>query len=215
MRLLCMCALAALSLAGAEPGFTPLFDGKTLNGWKLVRGRGPGYIVEHGVLVCPEEGGGNLFTEKEYANFVLRLEYKMVDGTNNGVGIRAPLEGDAAYAGMEIQLLDDDADRYKGRLQPWQYNGSVYNVVPAKQCCRKPDGQWNQEEITADGSHIVVKLNGSAIVDADLAKVTDPEILKKHPGIRRTQGHIGFLGHGTRIELRNIRIKELPPPAKR
>lgn len=205
---MCVLALAGASLQSAEKGFTPLFDGKTLEGWQLVRGQGPGYVVENGVLVCPAEGGGNLLTKKEYANFVLRFEYKMVDGSNNGVGIRTPLEGDAAYQGMEIQLLDDDADRYKG-LQPWQYNGSIYNVVPAKQCCRKPDGQWNQEEITADGSHIVVKLNGTTIVDADISKVTDAEILKKHPGLKRTQGHVGFLGHGTRIEFRNIRIKEL------
>jgi hypothetical protein len=209
MRLLPLLALAAVFLTAAEDGFQPLFDGKTLNGWQLVRGRGPGYMVENGVLVCPAEGGGNLFTEKQYANFILRFEFKMVDGSNNGVGIRAPLEGDAAYQGMEIQLLDDDAARYKN-LQPWQYNGSVYNVVPAKRCCRKPDGEWNQEEIVADGSHIVVKLNGTTIVDADLSKINDPEILKKHPGIRRTSGHIGFLGHGTRIEFRNIRIKELP-----
>jgi hypothetical protein len=206
--LLCTLALAGAFLQAADPGFTPLFDGKTLDGWQLVRGRGPGYVVENGVLVCPAEGGGNLFTKKEYANFVLRFEFKMVDGSNNGVGIRAPLEGDTAYQGMEIQLLDDDADRYKG-LQPWQYNGSIYNVVAAKQCCRKPDGEWNQEEITADGSHIVVKLNGATIVDADISKVTDAEILKKHPGLKRTQGHVGFLGHGTRIEFRNIRIKEL------
>jgi hypothetical protein len=209
MRLLALLAVAALSTHAAEPGFTPLFDGKTLKGWQLVKGHGPGYVVKDGVLVCPADGGGNLFTEKQYANFVLRFEFKMVDGSNNGVGIRAPLEGDAAYQGMEIQLLDDDADRYRN-LQPWQYNGSIYNVVPAKQCCRKPDGQWNEEEITANGSHIVVKLNGTAIVDADLSKITDPEILRKHPGIRRTTGHIGFLGHGTQIEFRNIRIKELP-----
>jgi hypothetical protein len=202
--------VTAAGLVAAEPGFVSLFDGKTLNGWQLVRGRGPGYVAENGILVCPADGGGNLFTEKEYANFVLRFEFKMVDGSNNGVGIRAPLQGDAAYAGMEIQLLDDDADRYRGRLQPWQHNGSIYNVAPAKQCCRKPDGEWNQEEITADGSRITVKLNGTTIVDADLSKITDPEIVKKHPGIKRTTGHVGFLGHGTRIEFRNIRIKELP-----
>jgi hypothetical protein len=200
----------AWSLPAAEKGFISLFDGKSLQGWKLMRGRGPGYVVENGILVCPAEGGGNLFTEKEYANFVLRFDFKMVDGSNNGVGIRAPLDGDAAYAGMEIQLLDDGNERYAGRLKPGQYNGSIYDVFSAKQCCRKPVGQWNSEEITANGSRITVKLNGTTIVDADLNTVTDPAVLKKHPGLRRTSGHIGFLGHGTRIEFRNIELKELP-----
>src|SRR5881409_1020203 len=87
--------LMALAVQGAEPGFVSLFDG-TLNGWKLIGGKGPGYVVENGVLVCPADGGGNLFTEKEYANFVLRFEFKTEPGANNGVGIRAPFEGDAA-----------------------------------------------------------------------------------------------------------------------
>jgi len=111
---------------------------------------------------------------------------------------------------MEIQILDDTADVYKGKLQPWQVHGSIYNVVPAKSSegiLKRTD--WNEEEITASGTRITVKLNGQVIVDADLASVTDPEVLKKHPGVSRTGGHIGLLGHDTRVEFRNLRIKEL------
>ena len=75
---------------------------------------------------------------------------------------------------------------------------------------KKPTGQWNQEEITANGRHITVILNGHTLVDADLDSVKDPEVLKRHPGLARTTGHIGFLGHGTRVDFRNIRVKELP-----
>jgi hypothetical protein len=201
---------AALALgASPEPGFHALFDGKTLNGWKLVGGVGPGYVVEDGKIVCPVEGGGNLFTEKEYANFILRLEFKLTPGANNGVGIRAPYEGDAAYKGMEIQVLDDTAERY-ANLRPGQYTGSIYDVVPAKREFLKPVGEWNREEITANGRRITVKLNGTIIVDADLDSVKDPHVLEKHPGLARTAGHIGFLGHHTRVEFRNIRVKELP-----
>lgn len=202
--------LAFLALAAAETGFVPLFDGKTLEGWRLERGRGSGYTVENGVLVCPAGGGGNLFTEREYANFVLRFEFKLSEGGNNGIGIRAPLQGDAAFVGMEIQVLDDGAPRYRGRLKPAQYHGSVYDVFPAKQGFSKPTGEWNQEEITADGRRIKVVLNGHVIVDAALDSVTDPAVLKRHPGLARKSGHIGFLGHGTRVEFRNIRVKELP-----
>ncbi|HEV2663262.1 MAG TPA: DUF1080 domain-containing protein, partial [Blastocatellia bacterium] len=111
-----------------EKGFVTLFDGKSLTGWKLVRGHGPGYVVKDGVLVCPADGGGNLFTEKEYSNFVFRFEFKTEPGGNNGVGIRAPLEGDAAYQGMEIQILDDGHERYKGKIRSEQHHGSIYDV---------------------------------------------------------------------------------------
>ena len=198
-----------LPAQGAEPGFVPLFDG-TLSGWKLMGGKGSGYVVENGILVCPADGGGNLFTEKEYANFVLRFEFRLSPGGNNGIGIRAPLEGRASYQGMEIQILDDEHPRYQGKIKPAQYHGSIYDVVPAEHGFKKPTGEWNVEEITADGRHIKVVLNGHTIVDANLDDVKDPEVLKKHPGLQRTTGHVGFLGHGTRVEFRNVRIKELP-----
>jgi len=191
-------------------GTTKLFNGHNLDGWTLVGGKGPGYVVENGVLVCPADGGGNLLTEREYANFIFRFEFKMTEGANNGVGIRAPLDGDIAYSGMEIQILDHNNEKYKGKIKPQQHHGSVYDVIAASSENFKPMGQWNQEEITANGKHIVVKLNGKVITDADLSTVTDPAVLKKHPGLLRTSGHIGFLGHGTRVEFRNISIEELP-----
>ncbi len=197
------------SAAGAEKGFVTLFDGKTLNGWTLVGGHGSGYVVKDGVLVCPKEGGGNLFTQKEYSNFAFRFEFRTEPAGNNGVGIRAPLEGDAAYVGMEIQILDD-APEYEGKLRSAQYHGSVYDVIPAKRGYLKKAGEWNQEEILAQGRRIKVTLNGTVILDADLDSVKDPEVLKKHPGLARKSGHIGFLGHGSLVEFRNIRVKELP-----
>jgi len=204
--ILFLCVAGAMS---AEPGFQQLFDGQSLKGWTLVGGKGPGYVVKDGILVCPADGGGNLFTEKEYSDFIFRFEFRLTAGANNGVGIRAPLEGDAAYKGMEIQILDNTAPRY-AHLRPAQYQGSIYDVVPAKRGFLKPVGEWNQEEIRAQGRHIRVTLNGTIIVDANLADITDPEVLKKHPGLARTSGHIGFLGHGTRVEFRNIRVKQLP-----
>lgn len=210
MRTLPSIALLTVAAAfGQESGFTPLFDGKTLNGWTLVGGHGPGYIVRDGLIVCPKEGGGNLFTEREYSNFVLRFEFKLTPAANNGIGIRAPLEGDAAYVGMEIQILDHDDVEYKGRIKPAQHHGSIYDVVAAKTGFLRPLGEWNREEIMADGRRIAVKLNGTTIVDANLDDVKDEAVLRKHPGLARKDGHIGFLGHGSHVEFRNIRIKEL------
>src|ERR1051325_11039894 len=200
-------AAAGFLAAQVEPGFTPLFNGKNLDGWKLVGGVGPGYVVEGDKIVCPPDGGGNLFTEKEYSNFVLRLEFKVSPGGNNGVGLRGPLEGDAAYQGMEIQVLDDPAPQYKD-IKPSQHSGSIYGVFAPKQGALKPTGEWNSYEITASGRHVRIKLNDTIVVDADLDTMKDPEILKQHPGLARSTGHIGFLGHRSHVEFRNVRIKE-------
>lgn len=205
--MLCLCA--CLIAAAVEPDFTSLFDGETLDGWTLVDGHGPGYIAEDGVLICPANGGGNLFTAREYSDFVLRFDFRMEPGGNSGVGIRAPLQGDAAYVGMEIQILDDGHSRYEGWLKPTQYHGSIYDVIPARPGFLRPAGEWNTQEIKADGRHIQVVVNGVIVVDTNLEIVKEPEILERHPGLARQTGHVGFLGHGTRVEFRNIRIKEL------
>jgi hypothetical protein len=207
-----------------DAGFTPLFNGKDLSGWVYgIRANGAenktgkGYQVENGVLFTTKEDGGNLFTEKEYSDFVLRFEFKLTENANNGIGIRAPLQGDAAYNGIEIQVLDDSGSQYT-KLQPAQYHGSIYQMFPSKRGFQKPVGEWNTEEITVKGRQITVTLNGTTIVDANLDDVKDAAVLAKHRdmnkpegsrGIANTKGHIGLLGHGTRVEFRNIRIKEL------
>ncbi|MEP7339574.1 MAG: DUF1080 domain-containing protein [Acidobacteriota bacterium] len=222
MKRLIMISLAAVALtvvfiavSGAqnkddEKGFVRMFDGKSLNGWKLMRGHGAGYVIKDGTIVCPKDGGGNLYTEREYSNFVFRFEFKTEPGGNNGVGIRAPLDGDAAYQGMEIQILDDGHEMYKGKIKSEQHHGSVYDVIPARTGYLKAAGEWNTEEITANGSRIRVTLNGVIILDADLNIVKEESVLKKHPGLKNKSGHIGFLGHGSLVEFRNIRIKALP-----
>ena len=207
-----------------EQGFTTLFNGKDFTGW--VYGRrangaenksGKGYQIENGVIFSTKEDGCNLYTEKEYADFVFRFDFKLTENANNGIGIRAPLEGDSAYVGIEIQVLDDGGSSYT-KLQPYQYHGSIYGMVPSKRGFQKPVGEWNTEEITARGRRISVTLNGTTIVDADLDDVKDEAMLKTHRdlskpegsrGIANTKGHIGLLGHGARVEFRNLRIKEL------
>ncbi len=110
--------------------------------------------------------------------------------------------------GMELQILDNTAAQYRN-LRPYQYHGSIYGVVPAKRGCLKPVGQWNSEEVIAKGGRIRVKLNGGIIVDADISKITETMDGRPHPGLHRKKGYIGFLGHGSQLEFRNIRIKQL------
>jgi hypothetical protein len=193
-----------------EEGFVSLFDGKTLQGWK----RSDGYKVEDGKIVSIQGGHGNLLTEKEYGDFVLKFEVRLTPGANNGLGIRCPFraEGNLHIDGIELQILDDTAEKY-AMLQPYQYHGSVYGLVPAKRGSLKPVGEWNSQEVTVTGRNIKVVVNGMTIVDANLDEATKSGTLDgvKHPGLDRTRGHLGFLGHGDRIEVRNIRIRELKP----
>ena len=205
LSLLLCAALASLVPAADTPeGFTPLFNGKDLTGWKST-GKMDVWGAENGVIFVSGGGGGWLLTEKEYGDYELRLEYKLPKMGNSGVALRTPLQGDPAYVGMEIQLIDDV--NWKG-LQTWQQTGSIYNVVPAKTIKNKEIGEWNVMRIVAKGRHIRVENNGAALVDADLADY-EKEHAKRHPGILREKGHIGFQSYNFRVEFRNINIKEL------
>jgi hypothetical protein len=147
---------------------------------------------------------------KEYADFVLRFEFKLTPAANNGLGVRAPLEGDAAYAGMELQILEDGSPVYWD-LKPYQYHGSIYGVVPARRGALKPIGEWNTEEVTVRGPRVTVVVNGTTVVDADIDAASAGGTVdgQAHPGLKRKSGHIGFLGHGSIVEFRKIRIREL------
>jgi len=204
------------SSAGAqhmdEDEFTLLFNGKDLNGWV---GNTQSYHAENGVIVIDPEGegegsGGNLYTAKEYSDFIFRFEFQLTPGANNGLGIHAPIAGDVAYSGKELQIIDNTAAKYAD-LEPYQYHGSVYGIIPARRGFLKPVGEWNQQEVIVQGSSIKVILNGTAIVDGDFMEASKNGTMdgKDHPGLQRTKGHIGFLGHGDVVRFRNIRIKDL------
>ncbi len=190
-------------------GFESLFNGKNLDGWQ---GNKTDYFAKDGEMVVnPARGGhGNIFTEKEYSDFNFRFDFQLTPGANNGLGIRAPLEGDAAYEGMELQILDNTAAIY-ANLQEYQYHGSVYGVIAAKRGFLNPVGEWNSEEVIVKGSKVKVILNGTVILDGDIAEASKNGTLdhKNHPGLLREKGYIGFLGHGSELKFRNLRIKDL------
>jgi len=197
-----------LSEEEKKEGFESLFDGSNLDKWI---GNKKGYALEEGVIVThPELGGGNIYTADEYADFEYRFEFQLTPAANNGLGIRTPTQGDAAYVGMELQILDNEADVYKS-LKPYQYHGSVYGVIPSKRGYLKPTGQWNQQTVIAKGNKIKVILNGQVILDGDISSsiANGTADGNKHPGLANKTGHIGFLGHGDVVRFRNIRIKRL------
>ena len=202
--------LPVRTVQAQEEGFTSLFDGRTLSGWI---GNKSSYLVKDGIIVIePQgEGGGNLYTEKEYGNFVFQFEFQLTPGGNNGLGIHAPLEGDAAYVGKELQILDNEAEKY-ATLEAYQYHGSVYGVIAAKRGYLRPTGDWNQQEVRVQHPYITVVLNGEVILEGNYLEASKNGTLdkKEHPGLQRSRGHIGFLGHGDVVRFRNIKIKELP-----
>ena len=185
-------------------GFSSMLNGKDTSNWV---GANAGYPVIDGVMVCQRKGGGNLYTRWRFADFHLKFDFKLTPGANNGLGIRVPPRGNPASGCMELQILDNTAAKY-AKLKPYQFHGSVYGMVPAERGHLNPVGEWNREEIVCDGSRIKVTLNDVVIVDAFLDQIDKTMDGKPHPGLHNEKGHIGFLGHGSRVEFRNIRIKE-------
>jgi 3-keto-disaccharide hydrolase len=187
-------------------GFIELFNGRDLTGWERVRGGQ--WKVKDSILYTEGDEKGWLSTVREYDNFELELDFRLPPGGNSGVFLRIPRRdgGRPAYAGMEIQVLDDYAEQY-AKLEPWHYTGSIYGVqAPAKRISKKA-GQWQKMIIVCNGPRIRVSLNGELIVNADLRKHKDK--IQGHPGLKRSRGYIGLQHHNTRVEYRNIRIKQL------
>jgi len=198
----------ALPCGADEAGFTPLFNGRDLTGWE---GDVSGYHVVDGELRSRAGSAGKLLSVASFADFELRFEFRLTPAANNGLGIRLGPGRDTAYSGIELQILDDGHPKYAG-LQPWQAHGSIYGVVPAERGCLAPTGEWNTEEVTVRGSRITVVVNGKTVVDADVAPFRDGQPTpdgKPHPGLARTSGPVGFLGHGDEVHFRNIRIRIL------
>jgi hypothetical protein len=195
-------------IGGGDDGFDSLFDGRELSGWT---GAVESYEVVDGAIQCKKGQHGNLLTESSFDNFIVRFEFKLPPGGNNGLAIRAPVSNDElAYLGMELQVLDDTAAKYKD-LHDYQFHGSLYGLAPATRGYLRPVGEWNYQEVVVDGDRIQVQLNGFEILNVNLAEVRQkPLDGKEHPGASRSSGHLGFCGHTDPVAFRNIRIKRLP-----
>ncbi|MEX0642328.1 MAG: DUF1080 domain-containing protein [Pirellulales bacterium] len=195
-------------IEGDESGFESVFNGKDFSGWI---GAVDNNEVVNGAIQCKAGRGGNLLTKDVYDNFVVRLEFNLPPGGNSGLAIRAGSSDDvAADEATEIQVLDDTAEQYRD-LKECELNGSLYGLAPATRGYLRPVGEWNYEEVTVDGDHLTVRLNGFEVLNSNLAEVCEkPADGREHPGAARTSGHFGFCGEGDPVAFRNIRIKRLP-----
>lgn len=211
LSLFALVFLTALPAAAADveapKGFTPLFNGKDLIGWELKQSKGDikdCWSVNEGILTC-KAGTGWISTDKQYGNFVLRVEWRVQEGGNSGVFLRVPgvVEGKSpSMTGMEIQILDDNSAKYKGKLKPYQFSGSIYTFVPCSKPVFKGVKTWNTFEITAKGDKVTVVYNGEKVSEADMN--TSAEFAK-----RPLKGFIGLQNHGSAVEFRKVEIKVL------
>ncbi len=194
-----------------ETDWSDLFNGTDLTGWRQIGGAEQTWGVEDGILYTDGEGGGWLATTREFADFEVEFEFNVPPGGNSGVFVRAPLGGNPAFEGLEIQVLDDYAREY-AELKPWQYCGSVYALAAPSERVTKPAGEWQQMCIRYEGRDIEVRLNGTTIVKDSLDNYQDKA--PDHPGVKRLSGYLGLQNHGSRLDFRNLRIRELPLLAK-
>jgi len=190
-----------------DDGFQSVFNGRDFEGWA---GPVENYQVQDGAIVCKPDKGGTIYTKQEYSDFIVRLEFRLPSGGNNGLAIRYPGKGDTAYVGMtELQVLDDNYEKVRGAIDARQAHGSAYGMIAAHRGYQHPVGEWNFQEVTVKGSKIKVELNGIVILDGDLSKVTEYMGKSGHPGKDRPSGYFGFAGHSDPVAFRNIRIKRL------
>jgi len=199
--------LANANLTGQEAMFERLFNGKDLSGWK---GETGSYEVRDGILACKKGKSGVLFTHKTVKDCVIRVVYKLPPGGNNGIAIHYPGHGTGSLDGMcEIQLLDDTHAKY-AKLDPRQANGSAYGLIAAEKGHLKPVGEWNTMEITVQGHTLAVSVNGAKVMAGDVSKVEKKMRKDPHPGLLRTEGHIGLCGHRDPVEFKSIEVRPLP-----
>ena len=212
--------------SGTESGFVPLFNGRDFSGWEGSWTNGYHVAEADGTLKCVGGFGWrgkakrNIWTSREYTNFVLRFSFRLTARANNGIGIRAPAGDYVTSSGMEIQILEDESSNFfqeKRNIPDYSLNASIYGIAAAKRQSRakgylRPLGEWNEEEIRADGSHVTVTLNGVRVTDVDLSTLSPkggtPDG-KPHPGIRQKGGHICLCWHNDTMWFKNLRIKEL------
>lgn len=202
------------SLAAGEEGFTEMVNGKDLSNWQ---GAVENYEMKDGAIYCKTGKGGNLLSKEEIGDCIIRTEFILPPAGNNGIALRADLEGNAASSGLEIQIIDSDgynakmAAAGKPGLKDFQYHGSIYHLIGAKHGYLRPVGEWNYQEVTVKGNHITVTLNGTKILDANLDEVDRSTLEPKQTpkGLDKKSGFIGFAGHNDPVGFRSFRVKKL------
>jgi len=214
--------LPACRHSGPASAFVPLFpqdgvpQGWIVRAWNDVRNPADGnpvWKVENGVLTGGEPRGCWLLSEQEYGDFVLEFEFKLGERGNSGCALRAPLYGDPAFDGLELQMADF---RYNPEAKDSELTGGLYRAVAPKKQVYRPT-EWNRYRIECRGTRVKVELNAEPILNVNLDEQT--ATVKRHDGTdapplkdRPRRGHIGFQElsrDGSHVEIRNAGIRVL------
>lgn len=221
MALLALPVLGSLLSSAPEPKWEPLFprdgvpEGFIVRAWDEVRNPAKGnpvWKVEKGVLTSGDPRGNWLLSEKEYGDFELEFEFKLGETGNSGCALRAPLHGDPAFDGIELQMADF---RYNPQAKDSELTGGLYRAIAPKKQVYRPT-EWNRYHVTCKGPRVQATLNGEQILDVDLEK--ELATVKRHNGKdapplkdRPRRGRIGFqeLSRGSNVQIRGARVKVL------
>lgn len=209
-------AVAQTAPASKDAGWTPLFDGKTLAGWRAFKSETPpaGWTVADGVLSRTGKGG-DLMTVREFGSFELELDYKIAVGGNSGIMYRVVTEGGAPYwSGPEYQILDNERhpDAKNG---PDRLSGANYDLIAPSAAVSKPAGEWNTAKIVVRGNHVEHWLNGTKVVEYEFGSPAWTTLVAENKFKawpiygKAARGHIVLQDHGDLVAFRNIRIKDL------
>ncbi len=197
------------TMAMGQDGFTPLFNGRSLDGWQTIPlGKSPGrWFVREGVLSF--EGGDSwIATKEKFSDFVLQLEYRAGgDDSDSGIFLRSTSEGYPSFTGMELEIRGRDASPEPGVRS----TGALYGAVAPLKVASKPPGEWNSVEVSVIGRKLQATWNGERIHDIDLDDRRYDKALRGPLNDRARSGHVGMQAHltGQPVEFRNVRIKKL------
>lgn len=202
-------------------GFTLIFDGKSLEGWKAFRGDAPkeGWHVVDGAITLLKAGAGDLVSKEEFGDFDLRLEFRIAPQGNSGIMFRVsedPKFRATHSTGPEYQILDPQAfEKFDHELQAGNVGGSLYGIIPTKPGFSKPAEQWNNGRILLKENRLQMWINGHQTVDVVLgsdefkALIAGTKFAKWEGFAAMPKGRFALQDHGQEVSFRTIRVKRL------
>lgn len=192
-------------------GFTPLFNNQDLTGWEVIDGKPDSWEFKDGVLSCVAPGGGWVQTLAMYSDYELRFQYQLSPGGNSGVSLRYPGHGNPSLEGLEIQLIDDRAEKYAD-IQPQQATGSLYfAAAPQVRDAAQPAGTWNHCAIRCVGQRLEVTINDKLVNEIDLSQINTrvDGVSRPISSVRSPMGTIALQSHSTRVDFRGVVLRDL------
>jgi len=204
-------------------GLVSIFNGEDFTGWKEPESKvwkvEDGCIAFAGPMDNKHREGGYIWTEGQYGDFILELEFKIDKGSNSGIFFRTADLNDPVQTGLEIQIADSYGRR-DGKLEKYDC-GAFYDCQAPFHNMAKKAGQWNKVVLICQDQKIYVAMNGTCVVSVDVNLWFDKpgknpdgtkNKYKKDMARMPRYGHIGFQDHGCKVLYRNIKIRDLKNP---